>query len=64
MAIPVKSPEQIKMMWISGDIVAQTHMLLEKNLRPGISTKELADLAEEYIRGQNAVPSFKGYRNF
>jgi methionyl aminopeptidase len=32
-------------------------------VKPGISTWELDQLAEDFIRSQGAVPSFKGYRS-
>lgn len=45
----------------SGRIVAQTLDLIQTEIRPGITTKYLNDIAEEYIRSQGAVPSFLGY---
>jgi len=61
MAIIVKNKEQIAYMRESNQIVARTHELLEKNIRAGTPTKELDRIADEYIRSQGAVPSFKGY---
>src|ERR671917_73179 len=48
----------------AGDILVRTHRLLEGKIRPGVTTKELDDAAERFIRSQGAVPSFKGYRGF
>src|ERR671917_2982075 len=48
----------------AGDILVRTHRLLESKIRPGVTTKELDDAAERFIRSQGAVPSFKGYRGF
>jgi methionyl aminopeptidase len=48
----------------AGRIVAETHKLLSKAIQPGISTKELDQIAEDYIRSQGASPSFKGYNGF
>jgi methionyl aminopeptidase len=48
----------------ASQIVARTHELLEKAVRPGITTKELDKIAEDYIRSQGATPSFKGYHGF
>ena len=62
MGIFIKNDEQIKTMRNACKIVAETHELLEKNIRAGISTKELDNIAEEYIRKCNAVPSFLGYK--
>lgn len=48
----------------AGRIVAETHRELANAVRPGISTKELDQIAEEYIVSKGAVPSFKGYGGF
>lgn len=44
--------------------MAETHRELANAVRPGISTKELDQIAEEYIVSKGAVPSFKGYGGF
>ncbi|MDR1539252.1 MAG: type I methionyl aminopeptidase [Clostridiales bacterium] len=62
MAIMVKNEQQIELMRISNRIVAGTHALLEKSIRPGITTKELDSLACDYIKGHGAEPSFLGYK--
>ncbi len=64
MAIPIKSNEQIQKMKIAGRIVANAHEIVKNAIRPGITTKELDQLAEDYIRSQGATPSFKGYHGF
>jgi methionyl aminopeptidase len=51
-------------MRIAGRIVALTHQELQKHLTPGITTKELDHIAEEFILSQDAIPSFKGYNGF
>lgn len=48
----------------AGRIVAQCHRLLAEYIEPGITTGELDHLADQYIRSQGAVPSFKGYNGF
>ncbi|MBZ4645211.1 MAG: methionyl aminopeptidase [Petroclostridium sp.] len=62
--ITVKAAQEIEYMRKAGRIVAETHDLLEKAIRPGITTEELDSIAEEYIRSQGAIPSFKGYNGF
>ncbi len=64
MAIFIKNDEQTNHIRLACKIVAETHELLEKHVRPGITTKELDKIAEEYIRSKGAVPSFKGYNGF
>lgn len=62
--ITIKSPHEIDLMREAGRIVAETHQLLEESLRPGMSTLELDEIAERYIRSKGAIPSFKNYCGF
>jgi len=62
--IILKSPEEIDRMRKAGRIVATTIDRLLAAVRPGLTTEDLDRLAEESIRDQGAVPSFKGYRGF
>jgi methionyl aminopeptidase len=48
----------------AGRIVAETHRLMSQAVKPGITTRELDQIAEAYIKSQNAIPSFKGYNGF
>jgi len=59
-----KSEAELALMREAGRIVAETHRLIARNIRPGITTRELDAIAEEYIRSRGAVPSFKGYNGF
>jgi methionyl aminopeptidase len=45
-------------------VVAEALQILKKEVRAGISTDELDQVAEEAIRARGAVPAFKGYRNY
>jgi methionyl aminopeptidase len=60
----VKTPEQVALMRDAGLVVARTLERLVAAVKPGVSTGELDALAEEMIRGQDAVPSFLGYHGF
>lgn len=62
--IVCKSEAELRLMREAGRIVADTHRLLKQSIRPGITTSELDQIAETYIRSQGAVPSFKGYNQF
>ncbi len=62
--ISIKSPREIEIMKIAGNIVYRTHQYLKPYLKEGITTLELDHLAEEFIRSQGATPSFKGYNGF
>lgn len=59
-----KSEYELALMREAGRIVAQTHRLMRESIKPGITTMELDRIAEQYIRSQGAVPSFKGYNQF
>ncbi|HHD62895.1 MAG TPA: type I methionyl aminopeptidase [Desulfobulbaceae bacterium] len=63
-AITVKSSEEIQVMFEANRIVADVLSMLEKEMRPGLSTFQLDKWAEEYCRDQGAEPAFKGYRGF
>lgn len=60
MSITIKKESHIEKMRVAGRITGETLNLIEKSIRPGITTKELDKIAEEYIRSCGAVPSFKG----
>jgi methionyl aminopeptidase len=59
-----KSPEELETMARAGQVVVETLELLGEQVQPGVTTGELDAAAEEYIRGQDGVPTFKGYRGF
>jgi methionyl aminopeptidase len=62
--INIKSNRELELMRAAGSIVAETHEKLKEVIKPGISTKELDTIAEEYIRKCGAIPAFKGYEGF
>ncbi len=64
MPIVKKSPEEIEAIAASGRILARCHRLLRSKARPGVTTGELDQAAERFIRSQGAEPAFKGYRGF
>lgn len=64
MAITIKTQEQIEKMRKAGKILADLDKILAKEVKPGVSTKHLDKIAEDYIRSCGAVPSFKGYAGF
>ncbi|MBO8165291.1 MAG: type I methionyl aminopeptidase [Brevibacillus sp.] len=62
--IILKSAAELEIMREAGRIVALTHQELAKAIKPGVTTKELDELAETFIRSKGAIPSFKGYGGF
>jgi methionyl aminopeptidase len=59
-----KSPQEIAKMAHAGAILIDTLALLEQRIGPGVSTAELDEAAERFIRARGATPTFKGYRGF
>ncbi|MNJ28765.1 type I methionyl aminopeptidase [Paenibacillus bouchesdurhonensis] len=59
-----KSETELGFMREAGRIVAETHRLMAQSIEPGITTGELDQIADKYIRSQGAVPSFKDYNGF
>ena len=51
-------------MWESNQIVYQTLCLLGPEIRPGVTTKSLDKIAEEFIQSQGARPAFKGFNGY
>jgi methionyl aminopeptidase len=63
--IQLKSAREIDLMVQGGRILGATHDALRAAVRPGISTAELDQLAEEFIRShEGAIPAFKGLYGF
>jgi methionyl aminopeptidase len=56
-----KSPREIDRMRRAGRVVAEVLALMESELKPGVTTAQLDQLAERHIRAAGATPSFKGY---
>jgi len=59
-----KSPEEIDKMAAAGSILVRALQLMENKVREGVTTRELDEAAEKFIRSQGAEPAFKGYRGF
>src|SRR4029077_13219877 len=59
-----KTPEQVDKMSASGQILVRCLRMLAAKARAGVTTKELDEAAEKFIRSQGAEPAFKGYRGF
>ena len=57
-----KSPAEIDKMAAAGKVLVRTLDLIGSKIRPGVTTLELDQAAERFIRSQGAVPAFKGYQ--
>ena len=56
-----KSKREIEAMRRAGRVVAEVLALVEGELKPGVTTGYLDQLAEQHIRAAGGIPSFKGY---
>lgn len=64
MAIALRKNDEIAKLREANRIVGATLELLAQHTKPGVTLKELDAMAEEFIRGQGAKPSFKGLYGF
>lgn len=62
--IYLKTKRQIELMKEACRITKGMLDIVEKNIKPGVSTLELDQIAEDYCRSQGAIPNFKGYGGF
>lgn len=62
--ITIKSKSEVEKMRIAGKITGETLKVLEKHIRPGVSTKQLDKIAHDYIVSKGARPGFLHYGGF
>jgi len=62
--ISIKSSREIELMKHAGYINYLTHLEIAKNIKPGISTKELDDIAYKFITEHECIPSCLNYEGF
>jgi methionyl aminopeptidase len=59
-----KTDEEVELMHISAMLVSNTIAEIAKALKPGMTTLSLDQLASEYIRDHDAIPSFLNYEGY
>ena len=62
--ITIKSPQELDSMRRAGAVVGSVITLLKRSVEPGITTRELDNIAFKEIARLGAKPTFKGYRGF
>lgn len=62
--VEIKSPPEIEKMRASSRIVATVLQEIQELVKPGMTTAQLDEYAEQRIRELGATPSFKGYHGF
>lgn len=61
--IYLKTEDEINLLRNANQLVGQTLTEVAKIVKPGVTTRELDTLAEQFIRDHGAVPTFKGFPN-
>lgn len=62
--IHYKTSEEVQLIKESAQILGKAHGEVAKYIKEGVKTSFLDKIAEEYIRDNHGVPSFKGYNGF
>ena len=59
----LKTDDEIELLRKANLLVSKTLLEISKNVKPGVTTRELDSLAEQFIRDHGAIPTFKGFPN-
>ena len=62
--IYLKTDEEIEILRENNILVSRALAEVGKNIRPGVTTRELNRIADEFIRDNGAVPAFLGYQGY
>ncbi len=62
--IVFKTKEEIEMIHEAGLLVSDCHHEIRKLIKPGVSTREIEDFVEQYLRKNGAIPEQKGYQGY
>ena len=62
--IHLKTDEEIELLRENNVLVSKTLAEVGRHIRPGVTTKELDRIAEDFIRSHGAVPAFLGYEGY
>ena len=59
-----KTADDVQLIKESAQILGKAHGEVARHIKPGVKTKELNSIAEEFIRDHGGSPSFKNYHGF
>ena len=62
--IVLKSPREIELMKKSGEVLAATHREIAKMIKPGITTWEIEEFVDKFLKENGATPEQKGYKGY
>ena len=60
----LKGEREISLIREAADILSKMLGLMAQEIKPGVTTKKLDKLAEEFISDHGGKPSFKGFKQF
>lgn len=60
----IKNEQEIEKMKKAGELLANVHKEISKMIKPGITTYEIDQFVEEYIKSNGGIPEQKGYRGY
>ena len=60
----LKTQDEIELLRQSNLLVGRTLAEIAKIIKPGVTTRQLDKVAEEFIRDNGAIPTFKGFPHF
>jgi methionyl aminopeptidase len=60
----LKTDEEVELLRQSNRLVSKTHAEVAPLMKPGVTTREIDKIAEEFIRDNGGTPGFKGYQGF
>ncbi len=64
MMIYIKTDAEVELLREANQLVSKTLAEVAAHIRPGVTTRQLDTIAEEFIRDHGALPGFKGYAGF
>lgn len=62
--VTFKTDEEVELLRQSNLLVSATHAAIVSLMKPGVATREIDRIAEEFIRDNGGTPGFKGYQGF
>lgn len=62
--IYLKTEDEINLIKVSAQLLGKAHAEVATWVKPGVTTGKLDAVAEEYIRDNGGIPSFKGFNRF
>ena len=62
--ITLKSPREIEKMREAGQLLSKVFEVIKPHIKEGVSTYAISKVAEDFIRANGGIPTFKGYGGF